>query len=157
MASNPMSSSGMAEDLIRAFTQMACAEIHLKTLYEKSVAEMENGMIDLSDADAREAHIAKMNDYIEDLKTTADIRRKMMLKCFNLFEGGDKDVWCMIKHLAVSNMTMWETWQASDDDPEMLDLAIESNKIFTKYLTRFLGLEISDCASCLSDMLKGER
>lgn len=156
MAKNIQSSSGLAEDLIRAFVQMGCAEMHLKTLYEKTVAELENGMVDLSDADAREAHIAKANDYIEDLKITADLRRKMMLKCFNLFEGGDKDVWCMIKHLGISNMTMWETWQASDDDAELLELAIESNKMFTKYLTRFFGMEISDCASCLSDMLKGE-
>lgn len=156
MANNPNSSSGLAEDLIRAFVQMGCAEMHLKTLYEKTVAEMENGIIDMSDADARDNHIEKMNAYIEDLKTTADLRRKMMLKCFNLFEGGDKDVWCMIKHLGISNMCAWETWQASDDDPELLDLAIESNKIFTAYLTRFFGMEITSCASCFSDALKGE-
>lgn len=156
MAKNIQSSSGLAEDLIRAFVQMGCAEMHLKTLYEKTVAELENGMVDLADADAREAHIAKANDYIEDLKQTADLRRKMMLKCFNLFEGGDKDVWCMIKHLGISNMCAWETWQASDDDAELLELAIESNKMFTKYLTRFLGLEITSCASCFSDALKAK-
>lgn len=156
MAKNEHSSSGMAEDLIRAFVQMGCAEMHLKTLYEKAVAEMENGIVDMSDADARGSHVEKMNAYIEDLKTTADLRRKMMLKCFSLFEDGDKDVWCMIKHLGISNMCAWETWQASDDDPELLDLAIESNKLFTTYLTRFFGMEITSCASCFSDALKGE-
>lgn len=156
MAKNVYSSSGAAEDLIRAFVQMGCAEMHLKTLYEKAVAEMENGIVDMSDADARGSHVEKMNAYIEDLKTTADLRRKMMLKCFSLFEDGDKDVWCMIKHLGISNMCAWETWQASDDDPELLDLAIESNKLFTTYLTRFFGMEITSCASCFSDALKGE-
>ena len=156
MSKNVYSSSGAAEDLIRAFVQMGCAEMHLKTLYEKAVAEMENGIVDMSDADARGSHVEKMNAYIEDLKTTADLRRKMMLKCFSLFEDGDKDVWCMIKHLGISNMCAWETWQASDDDPELLDLAIESNKLFTTYLTRFFGMEITSCASCFSDALKGE-
>lgn len=156
MSKNVYSSSGAAEDLIRAFVQMGCAEMHLKTLYEKAVAEMENGIVDMSDADARGSHVEKMNAYIEDLKTTADLRRKMMLKCFSLFDEGDKDVWCMIKHLGISNMCAWETWQASDDDPELLDLAIESNKLFTSYLTRFFGMEITSCASCFSDALKGE-
>lgn len=156
MPSNEHSSSGQAEDLIRAFVQMGCAEVHLKTLYEKTLAEMENGIVDVSDKEVREAYIEKANDYREDLIASAQLRRRMMYKCFSMFENGDKDVWCMIKHLGISNMCAWETWQASDDDPELLDIAIESNRLFTKYLTRFLGMEITDCASCFSDYLKGE-
>ena len=156
MPKNVNSSSGQAEDLIRAFVQMGCAEQHLITLYEKTVAEMENGIADMEDAKVREAMLEKAMDYLEDLTETASMRRRMMLACFELFDGGDKDVWCMVKHLGVSSACAWETWQASDDDPNLLDIALESSKLFTKYLTRFFGMEITSCASCLSDYLKGK-
>lgn len=150
---NEHSASGMAEDLIRSIVQMTCAEMHLKTLYEKAVSEMENGLADLSDGGT--AVIEKANAYIEDLERCADIRRKMMLKLFTMFDG-DKTVWCMVKHLGVANMQVWEAWQNSDDDPELLELALQSNEMFVSYITRFLGMEITSCISCLSDMLKGE-
>lgn len=149
---NVNSSSGMAEDLIRAIVQMTCAEMHLKTLYEKTVSEMENGLADLSDGGM--AVIEKANAYIEDLEQSASIRRSMMRKLFSMFDG-DKDVWCMVKHLGAANMQVWEAWQNSDDDPELLELALQSNEMFVSYITRFLGMEITSCASCLSDMLKG--
>ena len=156
MPRNPQSSSGQAEDLIRAFVQMGCAEVHLKTLFEKTMAEMENGIVDVENDEIRKAWTEKANDYLEDIKESANLRRRMMSACFEMFDGGDRDVWCMVKHLGISNMCAWETWQASDDDPELLDIAIESNKLFTKYITQFLGMEITDCASCLSDYLKGK-
>lgn len=156
MPKNYMSSSGAAEDLVRAFVQMGCAELHLMTLYQKTYAEMENGLVDMENADVRKAQIEKAERYREDLIEVADIRRDMMRKCFEMFDGGNKDVWCMVKHLGISAMCAWEVWQASDDDPDLLYDAIQANKLFTKYLTEFFGVEISDCASCLSDMLKGK-
>lgn len=157
MPKNEFSTSGLAEDFTRAMIQMACAETHLKTLYEKTIAEMENGMIDVENAEIRNAQIQKANDYREDLIETAQLRRRMMKKLFDLYGDGDKDAWCMVKHLAISNMCAWETWQASDDDPELLEIAYDSNRMLVKYLTRFLGMEITDCAACLSDMLKAEK
>lgn len=156
MPKNPNSSSGQAEDLIRAFVQMGCAEMHLKTLFEKTMAEMENGIVDVENDEIRKAWTEKANDYLEDIKESANLRRRMMSACFEMFDGGDRDVWCMVKHLGISNMCAWETWQASDDDPELLDIAIESNKLFTKHLSRFLGAELSPCSACLSDYLKGK-
>ncbi len=156
MPRNLDSSSGAAEDLIRAFVQMGCSELHLKTLYEKTLAEMENGIADMSDPEVRNAYIEKANAYREDIIEASQLRRRMMIRCFEMFDGGDKDVWCMVKHVGISSMCAWETWQASNDDPELLDIAVESNKLFVKYLTRFLGMEITSCASCLSDYLKGK-
>lgn len=155
MPKNSNSSSGMAEDLVRAFVQMGCAELHLMTLYEKTYAEMEEGLVDMEDPEVRKAHIAKAERYREDLIESAEVRRSMMRKCFDLFEGGNPDVWCMVKHLGTSAMCAWEVWQASDDDPDLLYLAVEANKLFTKYLSEFFGMEITPCASCLSDALKG--
>lgn len=156
MARNEYSSSGKAEDMIRAFQQMSCAELHLITLYEKTIAEMENGIVDVSDEAVRNRYIDKAEQYREDLIRVTECRREMMRICFSLFENGDKDVWCMVKHLGASSACAWEVYQASDDDPKLLMVAIEASKLFTKYITQFLGMEITDCASCLNDMLKGE-
>ena len=156
MPKNSNSSSGMAEDMIRAFVQMGCAETHLKTLYEKCLAEVENGLIEIDNAEEYANFMEREKAFREDLIETAKLRRRMMLKCFEMFDGGDKDAWCMVKHLGIANMCAWETWQASDDDPDLLNIAIESNKLFVKYLTRFFGMEITDCASCLNDMLKAK-
>ena len=43
---NKYSTSGIAEDLIRSFVQMSCAEIHAKTLLENRISELENGLIE---------------------------------------------------------------------------------------------------------------
>lgn len=153
---NTLSSSGMAEDMIRAFQQMSCAELHLITLYQKTLAELENGIIDVEDDEIRNAHIEKAEQYREDLINVTNCRRDMMRACFEMFDDGDKDVWCMVKHLGASSACAWEVWGASDDDPTLLQIAVEASKLFTRFITQFLGMEITDCASCLSDYLKGE-
>lgn len=147
---------GAAEDMVRAFVQMGCSELHLMTLYFKTYAEMENGLVDMDDPEVRKEMLEKAERYREDLINVADVRRQMMLKCFEMFEGGNKDVWCMVKHLGISAMCAMEVWQASDDDPDLLYIAVEANKLFTRFLTEFLGVTITDCASCMSDALKAE-
>lgn len=154
MAINKESSSGMAEDLIRAIQQMCCAELHLITLYEKTVAEMENGLVDVSDSDTLTKHIEKAEQYKEDIIASTEIRRQMMSKLFSMFDGGDKDVWCMFKHLSSATYCAWEVYLASDDDPELLSIAVDTNKMFTRFTTQFLGMEISSCVACVSDMMK---
>lgn len=156
MPKNVESSSGIGEDLIRAIQQMCCSELHLITLYEKTVAELENGLVDIDKQDVRDAHIAKMEQYREDIIEATQIRRQMMSKLFDMFDGGDRDVWCMFKHLASSSYCAWECYLASDDDPDLLVIALDTNKLFTRFTTQFLGMEITSCASCLSDALRGK-
>ena len=157
MPKNIDSSSGMAEDQIRAIQQMCCAELHLITLYEKTVAEMENGIIDVSDSEVLMKHIEKAEQYKNDIIDATNIRRQMMSKLFSMFDGGDKDVWCMFKHLASATYCAWEVYLASEDDPELLSIAVDTNKMFTRFTTQFLGMEITSCVACVSDMMKGEK
>lgn len=154
MAKNPNSEVGMAEDMIRSLVQFGCAEIHAKGLYEKTDAELTNGLIDVTDTDLLQSHLAKLDSYREDIDTYANLRRGIMRKLFSMFDG-DKDMWCQIKHLGIGAMTVFEAYEASDQDPELLDLAIRANRAFVKAITQFLGAEITDCAACLSDFLKG--
>jgi hypothetical protein len=53
-------------------------------------------------------------------------------------------------------MTLFEAYQASDDDAELLHMAYEANEAFTNAMSRFLGVEITSCAACFADALKGE-
>lgn len=155
MAVNPQSSDGLGEDLIRAFTQIGCAESHAKTLLEKATAELDNGLIDIEKPDVVDNQISHINDLIEEIDSLAELRRDMMRYLQKLYPNGDKTYWCMVKHLSIASMTAFEVYQASDDDPDLLNMALEANKRFVKALTHFLGVEISDCASCFSDMMKG--
>lgn len=151
---NKMSTSGIGEDMIRSVIQFGCAELHAKTLYEKMRASLDNGIVDVEDNAALEEAIRKMEEYRQDVDNYAGLRRRAMNALFGMFKG-DKDLWCQIKHLGTGAMTMWEAYEASDGDGELLDIAYDANKEFVKAATRFLGMEITECAACFSDALKG--
>lgn len=155
MSKNRLSETGMAEDEIRAFVQFGAAEIHAMNLYYKATAEMENGLIDVENNEVVQSHLEKCEQYQKDIDTYANLRRSTMRHLFQMFEG-DKDVWCLVKHLGIGAMTVFEAYEASDNDLELLNIAYEANKAFVHAISRFLGIEITDCAACLSDSLKGD-
>ena len=157
MAKNEHSSDGIAEDLIRAFVQIGCAENHAKTLLEKAQSELEEGIIDVEDRDVALTQVDKINRLTEETNRLADLRRKMMLKLKELYPDGDASYWCMVKHLGVGAYTAWEVYQASDDDADFFNLAMEANKAFIRSLSSFIGVEVVECAACFSDILKGEK
>lgn len=151
---NKHSSDGIAEDLIRSFVQMASVELHTKTLIEKRISEIENGMVNEEDIPKQLEVIQGLKDDIEE---QANTRRSIMLYLYNLYgQKGNKEYWCMVKHLSMAMYTMFESWQASDRDEELLDMAIQINKMFIKALTCFLGVEITECSACFGDILKAE-
>lgn len=145
---------GAAEDLIRAFQQLACAEGHYKTLVEKYESELNNGIVDVDDNTVVRAHVEKMNDTIDELNEVAEARRAIMLQVMNAYPDASKDMWCSVKHLSVASYCAFEAYQASDNDAALLNLWLSSHARFVKAITRWLGTEISDCAACLGDILK---
>lgn len=155
MARNEHSTSGMGEDIIRSIVQFGATEVHLKTLIEKSEAELENGFIDPTDISAVEAQLKKLSEYTEELIEVAQLRRESMLYLFEMYDG-DKDAWCLVKHLGIGAMTLFEAWQASDNDPTLYNMMIRANKAFVRAVTRFIGIEITSCSACLSDFLKAK-
>ena len=154
MGRNANSEVGAAEDLLRSIVQMGCAEVHAMTLYFKVESQLEHGLVDVEDPEVLQKTIEKADMFREDINTYADLRRRMTKALMSMFEGADPLMWCQIKHLGIAYYTALETYQASDDDPELLALAYETYKAFAKAATRFLGVEISECASCFSDLLK---
>lgn len=157
MARNDFSEVGASEDLLRAVVQMGAAEIHAMGLYFKTTAEMENGLVNIDDPEVLQKQIDKAEMYREDIETYATLRRQMTTALRDMVgtEEANKDMWCMVKHLGLSMMQCFEAYENSDNNLELLNLAYEANKAFTKAVTRFLGIEISSCSACLSDALKG--
>lgn len=151
---NKFSETGMAEDMIRSFVQFGAAEIHAMNLYYKSTAELENGLVDVEDSEVLQKQLEKCEQYQMDIETYANLRRSVMRSLFEMFDG-DKDTWCLVKHLGIGAMTIFEAYEASDNSAELLNLAYEANKAFVNAMSRFLGVEITDCAACFADAMKG--
>lgn len=143
---------GISEDLIRAFVQVGNAELHMKTLVEKYNAQLENGLIDTTDGDALNRQIEKITTATDEVNELAETRRSLMLILKEMYDG-DPDYWCIVKHTALAMGCAFEAWQASDDDSALYGAYLETNKRFTKALTHFLGVEITDCAACFGDIL----
>lgn len=147
---NKHASNGIAEDLIRTFVQIASAELHTKTSIEKAVSEIENG------ADENFGVLMdKVAALQADLLSYAELRREIMLNLYHMYGGnGNKEMWCTVKHLGMAMFTAFEAYQASDNDPDLFDFAIRANRMFLKAVTEFLGVEVTECAACFSDILK---
>ena len=152
---NPHSTDGLAEELLRVIVQMGCSESHLKTLVEKASAELENGLVNVEDPEVVKNHLARIENFRKMMEEATELRRDAMRKLYSM-GNGDNDYWCLLKHLGTGMFEAYETYMASDDDPELYHLWLDTNKLFIKAVTGFLGYEVTDCAACLHDMLKGE-
>lgn len=151
-------SDGIAEDLIRTFCQLGSAEIHLKGLVEIENSKLENGSVKVEDKAVLDEQLKTLENLDAELMEVTNLRRDTMLALYNLYKNkGDKTRWCVIKHLGIATTEAFESWQASDNDANLYNLWLSMNKCFIKQLTRFLGVEITDCAACFSDMMKGEK
>lgn len=149
---NKHATDGIAEDLIRSFVQLAVLEMHTKTLLEKRVSELENGMVE---DDQCEAQLETIEALEMDMHQLAAWRRHDMLYLYELYGSiGDKEKWCSVKHAAIAMMTAFEAWQASAADASLLTAALKKNQYLIKVLSQFLGVEVTECAACFSDLLK---
>lgn len=148
-------SDGAAEDLIRSFVQMGCAELHMKTLVEKYSAQLENGLIDVTDNEAVNKQVEKINDAADELTAIAEVRRGLMLRLMDMYDC-DKDYWCIVKHTGMAMYCAFEAYQATDDADIYMEY-MQCNRRFIHALTHFLGVEVTDCASCFADILAAER
>ena len=149
-------SDGAAEDIIRSFTQLVCTEGHYKTLIEKYNSELNNGIVNSADAKAVEKHLELLNDAIDELSLISELRRSLMLRLMNDFTP-NKDYWCIVKHLAAAEYNAFEAYQATDNDGELMTTWLDIRARFVHAVTRWLGTEITECSSCLTDILRGKK
>lgn len=150
---NENASNGIAEEMIRTFVQLGCCELHVKTTIEKKVSELENEMVP---EDNVQDFMKDIEDLRKDLIEYAQLRRETMLSLYEMYPAGNKEYWCLVKHLGLAMYTAFESWQASDDDENLFYIYQQANKLFVKAMSKFLGVTITECASCFSDILKAE-
>lgn len=150
---NENASNGIAEEMIRTFVQLGCCELHVKTTIEKKVSELENGMVP---EDNVQDFMKDIEDLRKDLIEYAQLRRETMLSLYEMYPAGNKEYWCLVKHMGLAMYTAFESWQASDDDENLFYIYQQANKLFVKAMSKFLGVTITECASCFSDILKAE-
>ena len=148
---NKNTSTGVAEDIIRGLMHLVALEMHLKTDIEKLTSELETG-----DYDNQQEHVEKITIARRSSGEITDMRRSDMLKLYQLFgEKGDKSYWCIVKHLLFVAMSSFEVWQATNDSLDYEGF-LKANELLNLYVAMFIGVEVTDCASCFSDILKAE-
>lgn len=153
---NKHSTDAITEDVIRSFVQVSASELHLKTLVEKRDSELDNDLVDFEEISFQE-FVENIEDLKEELIRVAAVRRELMLYIYRLHGGvGDKERWCQIKHYGMASITIFEAWQADPKCELLYNHWQELNALFVGSLSRFLGIEITECASCFGDMMKGE-
>lgn len=150
MAENKYSTEGMLEDLIRAMVQLACTELHEKTNLERLNADLELDKI------SYEEFVKQEPELTDSLERITELRRVHQRLLYELSgENGDMKQWCKVKHMALAMYTTFEAYQASDNDGRLYDAYLKVNKLFIETMTKFLGMPVTDCASCFTDILKG--
>jgi len=148
---NTHTASGAAEDVIRGLMHLVALEMHLKTDIEKLTSELE-----LEDFDCLSEHLKKITQSRENSYQIARMRRSDMLRLYEMFDSkGDKSAWCNVKHMLNVAIVKFEVWQATGSNDDY-DAFIDFNQLLNAEMARFIGVEITDCASCFSDMLKAE-
>ncbi len=116
----------------------------------------ENGLIDIEDEQVMESQFTAITSLKEAIGDLAELRRGDMLYLYELYGAkGAKEQWCTVKHLGIAMMTAFEAWQASEQDEFLLSGYLKKNKLFLRALTEFLGVELTECAACFADILKG--
>lgn len=145
---NIHSASGIAEDMIRCLMHLIAIEMHLKTDIEKLDSEIQ--------IELQPELIERLKQTKESCHEVASLRREDMLKLYELFGSiGDKSYWCLVKHSLFVAISAFEVWQATDEARDY-ESFICKQKVLNVYLAQFLGVEVTDCASCFSDILKAE-
>jgi len=148
---NQNSTDGFYEDIIRSIVQMSAMELHLKTLIEKIFSELQTAEVE---------QMVLLNQELSDLKTelaeVTDVRREDMLLLYGLFGCvGDAKQWCSVKHYAMASITAFEVYQA-DASALAFDQWQRKNSLFIRSLSKFLGIEVTECAACFGDIIKAE-
>lgn len=149
MMENKLSTSGMLEDAIRSFVQLAAAELHAKTEFEISFQKVQEVAVpELTGA------MQAMERSQTRLEKITELRRESMRFITKHAKSFDSKAWCLAKHTAMAMVTAFEAFQANMTDPDALTLYVHTNDLFISVMSDLIGLEIEPCAACFSDALK---
>ena len=148
---NKHTSSGVSEDILRSVKELVALEEHLVTIVLKHNSKITHDLTEDVNSE-----LAKVKDACSELKTVTNLRRSQMLRLKEMYADTiNEDYWCNVKHMAGVAKLSVEQYQATgtnDDFHYMSDV----HELFISTVTKFLGVEVTSCQSCFSDILKAE-
>lgn len=150
--SNPKSTSGMLEDLLRSTQQLSAMELHAKTAIEKADHELQT--VEPQELQNALVKLKKAETYLEHV---TDLRRKGMNLLSEFAETLDETKWCEVKHVLMASYSAFEAYQAEPRNTKLFQFYLQTNNLMIEVVSDFLGFDIPPCASCFSDALKGKK
>ena len=161
---NKHSSTGIVEDLLTNIMHLCAIEYHLNILIRKY--EDENKFIynmeatefqSTSDLEEIENNQEKLMGLVMLLNEVTANRRKAMLKLKeSAQDGGNPDLWCLVKHVLTASVTAFEVFQNNVLDRELEEIWLNQSRVANQVIAGFLGYEVTPCSACLSDQMRGE-
>lgn len=159
---NKNSSVGITEDIIINIMHLGASEYHLEILIRKyedqnkfwyfkdnPEVQTEEEKVSVVDTDV------KISDTILLLDTVTKQRREAMkLLKAQATEGGNPDLWCLLKHVLIATITAFEAWQVDLSNDDVKTAFLEQSRVTNQVLAMFLGYEVTPCSACLTDQLK---
>ena len=148
---NKHTSSGVSEDIIRSIKELVALEEHLVTLVLKYNSKITHNL-----TDDVSIELINVKETCVELKTITDLRRSQMLRLKEMYaDTVDDNYWCNVKHLSAVAKLSVEQYQATGNTDDFHYMA-HVHELLISTITKFLGVEVTSCQSCFSDILKAE-
>lgn len=162
MEVNKDSSVGITEDLLTNIMHLCASEYHLNILirkYEDQITFWYNdGMPEFQSAEDLDNIVINegiIKDCVETLSNiTVQRRNAMKLLKSQANENGNKDMWCLLKHMLTATVTAFEVWQVNLLDEHTKRIFIDQSRATNQVIAMFLGYEVTPCSACLTDQMK---
>jgi len=150
-------SEGAGEDLLRTIVSLVSVEAHSKTIIEHYSSQLREWELTDEEVNENVSKLITEQDFMDGVATQRRELMKLLMKMFG--DQGDKRKWCTVKHLAQAQYTIYEVYQALSDGEvrsEVFNHWQEINAQFIEAVSALIGVEITSCASCFTDIMKGE-
>ena len=132
-------------DQVEFITNQIALVSHLIELYvDKSVLATETG---------NEKVKLEADEILVELISATKLRRDMMTELAKAYPNNNHYWWCSLKHCIASYGFMTEILLAEPDNQAYQSMIVQANKQMISIISRYLDIELTTCARCLSDML----
>lgn len=155
---NKQSSIGVLEELWTNLMNQLAIEYHLKILRDKYISQLENDLLETPQEQERASELLNYIQYdalIKVTETRREAQRKMLQIAEDSKQPVNNDLWCIVKHSAIAEITAFEALQATNfEDLALLEIYSKTKKSTNEFVSLWLGGDIISCAACLADRMK---
>lgn len=132
-------------DLVELITNQIALVSHLTELYiDKAKLAKETANIEIE---------SESESILNQMIKATKIRRNLMSELANSFPDNNHYYWCSLKHCIASYGFMCEILNAQPNNKNYQGMVVEVADQMIEIISKYLNIEITTCARCLSDML----